>query len=226
MALTPTNIIADVARDLADPNKVRWTQDEHISYLNSALRQIVLVRPDANSVVATVQLAPGTKQAVPSGGLALLDVVRNMGPSGTTPGKPIKRADRAVLDASDPTWHSRTAKTVVSNFSFDERVPTAYYVSPPVHATTQVWAEIMYSKAPTAVTSQNLDTPIELSDVYETPIKDWMKRCAYKKEISSQGSQILAGSFEQSFYNALGIKLRADFASSPNQFPPKGGMNG
>lgn len=225
MALIPTNIIADVARDLADPNKTRWTQDELISYLNSALRQIVLVRPDANSVVSTVQLVAGTKQAIPANGLALLDVVRNMGPAGAAPGKPIKKADRATLDAADPTWHSRTAKTVVNNFAFDERFPSAFYVSPPVHASTQVWVELAYSKAPTEVTSANLGTAIELTDVYEGPIKDFMKRCAYKKEISSQGSQVLAGSFEQSFYNALGVKVRADFSTSPNQFP-KGGVNG
>src|SRR6187399_524265 len=49
-------------------------------------------------------------------------------------GRSIKRADRALLEAQEPNWHnSATAqrKREVRNYTFDEQVPTEFYVYPP-----------------------------------------------------------------------------------------------
>lgn len=216
MSLNANSIITGVAGELNDPKSVRWTLADKVRYLNLAQRMVVLVRPDANSTTQAVKLVAGTKQSIPNDGLVLLDFVRNMGADGLTPGYPVRETDRKVLDSFNRLWHKASGKSFITEYSFDDRVATDFYVTPPVSSTVDVWGEIVYSKTPTVVLIDALDVTLDLADVYEVPIREWMKREAFAKEISSQASVQMSARFEQSFYQALGIKWQADKAVSPN----------
>lgn len=212
--LTGNDILDGVKKDLNDRNFTRWLEADLVMYLNAAILQVGLVRPDALGVTEVMQLAAGTRQALPAGGMRLLDVVRNMGTDGATPGMPVKDCERGMLDASNSAWHTETGVAEVYNYCFDAISPKTFYVTPPADGTSYV--EIVHSKAPTRFTTATLDNDMPIDDVYQGPVHDWCMHRAFAVDISSPASQALSRSHEQSFYQAFGLKTRADLAVSPN----------
>jgi hypothetical protein len=211
MALNPQSIIDDVQIDLQDTAGATWDDADMVRYINQALRQLALARPDAFSETKVVTLAAGTKQAVPAGDYMLLDCVRNMGADGATPGYPITWASREDLDAFR-TWHKGSGKSYVEHYHYDPKVDRlVYYVYPFKKSTSTVQIEIVVSASYTKVTTANQATDLDhpLDDRYEQPIKDWMMRCAYLKETSVASTQ-KAKEFQMSFYTALGLKSKID----------------
>lgn len=136
---------------LQDTTAVRWPTLELIDWLNDGQREIALLRPEAFSTNTSMQLAAGTKQSLPSAGIRLLDVIRNMGTDGSTAGNAIRLVDREVLDAQIVGWHAATATAVVKHYIYDGRDPRKFYVYPPSLGTTYI--EIIYSSSPSVTTA-------------------------------------------------------------------------
>lgn len=218
MAITVQVLVNDVRNTLLDEGTTkRWSDDDLTLFYNSAILQLALVRPDSTAKTASVLLTAGTKQSLPSDGLRLIDVPRNMGSDGLTPGASILKADRAQLDTYNRNWHTDTAAAVAKNFTYDERNPKVFYVSPKSDGTGYV--EIVYSAAPARVLTANIGaTNIAVDDVYYGALKDWMLREAYQIEVSLV-SEARARSYERSFYQSLGLKYQTDRAASPNAQP-------
>jgi len=194
-------------------NGVRLYEADWLEHLNSAALQIVLVRPDANSVIACTKLVAGTKQTVPATAHRLLDVIRNMGALGITAGKPITQVSRQDMDSISTLWHSETGETVIDHFCFDPRSPRMYYVTPPVHISTYVYVEILTSNIPTSMTSSADNIP--LPDLYRGPLMDWALYLAYQHDTDSPGSMSTALHYYKSFYQSLGIDLEGQAATAP-----------
>lgn len=217
-----------MARDaLQDDGAVRWSLDDLIDYLNAAQYALVSVRPDAKSTIAAVQLASGTRQAIPSGGIRLLNVTRNMGADGVTPGKVVTLAQRNSFDLNRPGWHTDTAKTAIRHFFFDNRHPKDFYVWPPVHATIAVYVEMMYSVEP-AMMPLSTDAPaydayedvIDVSGIFVNPLLEFMLYRAYQKDAETANA-MLASQHLQLFYSQLGIdSAKAALHSQENRDRP------
>ncbi|GAB6178516.1 hypothetical protein JCM16814_34070 [Desulfobaculum senezii] len=120
-------------------------------YLNAAQRQVALQRPDASSAITVVRLAPGVLQEIPDDGVRLLDVLRNMGADGATPGTSIQLVDKAALDAANLAWPAGPGATAIDNWAFSDLYPRSFWVSPPVSAVTDVYVEIGYAVSPADV---------------------------------------------------------------------------
>lgn len=215
MAIKVQVLVDDVRNTLLDEGSTkRWSDDDLTLFYNSAVLQLALVRPDATAKTASVLLAAGTKQSLPSDGLRLIDIPRNMGADGNTPGSAILRAKREQLDAYNRNWHTEAASATAKNFTYDERNPKVFYVTPKNDGTGYV--EVAYSAAPARVASANIGTTdIAVDDVYYGALKDWMLREAYQIEISLVSEQ-RARTYERSFYQSLGLKYQADRAAAPN----------
>ena len=148
---TGTNLLARIEATLQDTANVRWTEAELLNYINDAQREITNIKPDATATHANVQLVTGTKQSIPTDGLKLISVVRNM--SGywveATGGRAIRLVAWDILDTQDPDWHNPTVTgdathgTTPKHFLFDEDDPLNYYVYPGVAG--NVYLEIVYS---------------------------------------------------------------------------------
>ncbi len=215
-----STIINDVAKELGDITMVAWTRSSLIGFLNQAVQQVVLVRPDSNSSTENFPLVAGTKQDLPVGGLRLLDVVRNMGAAGATPGKIVKFVSSNILDAFEADWHSSTPKAVTLSYDYDESVPDVFYNYPPAIAGNQL--EIKVVRLPTALDTAMGDatfidplTVTGLKDIYSNSVMEWMFYKAYSTENSSQSSIASANTHMQSFYNGLGVKFKSDVLNSP-----------
>lgn len=215
MAILVSEVLADLTDELSDPSYVTWTEAQLISYINDAQKQLSLVRPDSTSVIEAVQLVPGTKQTIPSTNRRLLDIVRNMGADGVTPGPPVRATDRDTLDLFNQDWHNDAVATAIKNFIYDEDYPDTYYVTPPVHGSTAVYVEGVFSKNPTVLTLTT--ESLEVDDVYKAPILHWALFRAYSKEMESRTSIMNKQFHYKAFYDALGIKVRVDAGSSPSK---------
>lgn len=162
------DVLWRVAAHLQDytPQYARWPEQELVNYLNDAQAAIAKFLPAAASRVDTIRLQAGSRQsietiattdckpgdgstpAVPIQGQMLLDIVRNMGTDGVTPGKVVRLTERKVLDETFPLWHLSTG-AAVAGFMYDPRTPKYFYVTPALSA--RAWVEAMYAALPVLV---------------------------------------------------------------------------
>lgn len=153
------------------PQFSRFPEIELVNYASWAQRAIAKYLPQAGSRVDAIKLQQGTKQdftkvltanilpgdgsaAADTYGIEILDMPRNLGANGSTPGRVIRLADRYDKDTNDPDWHlASKAAAVVREWLFDRNMPRVAYVSPPVPASPAVWVEVSWMAEPTRIPS-------------------------------------------------------------------------
>jgi hypothetical protein len=204
-----TDLLLDKERG---DDEARWSDSELLRWINDSRSAIIIRRPQAGSVVENATLVAGTLQSIPSDGITFLDAIRNMGTSGTTPGRVIRRTDRQSLDDDDLYWHAATASNEISQFTFDDRVPTKYYVYPPALAGTRI--ELAYAKTPSAVTTTGDN--LNFQDEYMEAVVNYVCYRAKSKD-SEFGNAGEATAFFAAFNDSLGVNKQAKTETSPNQ---------
>ncbi len=213
------SIITEVSKQLNDIALVTWTQASLFEYIDSAQQAIVNIRPDANAIVTVMPMVTGTKQTLPTAGIRLLEVRRNMGTGGTTPGKAIVSCDHATLALYNSGWHTATATAEIDNFAYDEKTPKVFYVDPPSDGTVQI--EITYASIPTKI-ALAVDI-LDLKDQYRNAIVQWCMFRAYSVEVDSASSQSRARKHEQTFNDIMDKKMQRDIMYSPSEAVKGGG---
>jgi hypothetical protein len=166
-----------------DTGATRWSDAEHLDWLNAAQREIVVLSPDANTTIGNLTLVAGTKQDLPAGALSLKRLIRNMGAGGATPGEAIRATTERELDTIDPNWHAATATLVVKNYTYDPLEPLTYYVYPPMSGATTVLAA--YPALPTAIATTA--TAISLPDRYANAMLDYALYRGFLKDADIPG---------------------------------------
>jgi hypothetical protein len=210
MALTANDILLRAADIIQDQTNVRWPQDELLRYLNDARREIAVVRPDLYATTATVTLVAGTKQSLPTDGVRLIDVIRNM--PGDVAGSAIRVVEREILDAQKPSWHTETATALIKHFMYDERNPRVFYLYPP--ATVSHKIEITYGQTPTDIVV--LSTVLSQEDVYTGAMVDYVCYRAFSKDSEYAGNAGRAQAHYGQFINSLGLGNKVSIGTSPN----------
>lgn len=216
--VTVQEILDRVETILQDSTNVRWTVEELVWWLNDSYRTIIGFRPDANSDVATLTCAAGTRQnLVPDvpGATRLLDVVRNL--AGTSNEGAIRQIDRSILDDQRRTWHAEAGVVDIEHFAFDPRLPTGFLVYPPALATAEV--EVVYSAVPTGHVTGGVSDEIKIDDSFVGPIVDYMLYRAYSKDAEYTANMNRAAGHYQAMQSALGMQVEAHAASNPKDVP-------
>lgn len=212
MAVLASTIIDKAAKQLLDPSNLKWSRAELLSWLNDGLRQIVIMQPTATNTPVVVQLASGTRQTLPAGGWLLLNIYRNMGTTGTTPGRAVRIISRELLDGFSPNWHSETASTVTKHYIYDLQDQAAFYVYPPSTGTNFI--ELNYSLQPTDLTESQ---PIPMFDVYQMPLTDYILYRACNKQVDyAPGPQVGQG-YLATFMAAINVKAQSEIQGTPEQ---------
>ena len=224
--ITVASLFDKAATVLNDAGNVRWTTTELLGWLNDGQRAITIIKPNASVSNASVQLVAGTKQAIPAGGVQLIDVPRNMGSAGTDPGLVVRLTDRANLDAYLPNWHNATASASVQHYMFDPRDPKHFYVYPPQPASGMGYVEIISAVTP-ADCVIGTGTVITLDDIYEPVLLDYMLFRGFSKDSEFSADQGRAGAHQTAFFTALGVKVQAEAGLNPNiNAPAKAAQTG
>ena len=220
--LTGTNIIDRARFTLQDSSGVRWTDAELLTYLNDGQRELVNFRPEAKATHANVLLAAGTEQTLPSGGLRLIKVTRNMSGSAAdaTGAKSIRIVEEDLLNSIEPDWHDPTVTgasahgSIVKNYLFDPDDPKKFYVYPGVKSGSSAYVELIYSKLPTDLSG--VSSTIDIEDTYGNAILNFVLYRAYLKDAEFAGNQQRAGSHYQLFIGSVSGGGNAEAILHPN----------
>lgn len=215
--VTVSSVIGKVQTILQDTTGIRWPSDELLGWLNDGQREIVLYKPNAFVKNTAVKLVSGTKQTLPADGVQLIDVVRNMGTSGGTPGRAIRITMREILDSQTPNWHAEAASDVVKHYMYTVLDPKTYYVYPPQPASNTSYVELIYGAAPTNAT---LDGVITLDDIYQTILVDYSLYRAYSKDTEFAADQNRAATHQKAYIAALTGKATVEAGVNPNNTAP------
>jgi hypothetical protein len=171
----------------------------------------VVIQPNATNTVQVVQLVAGSRQAIPTNGWMLLDVLRNMGSSGTTPGRGIRVISRKLLEAFNPNWHADTQADPVKNYLFDQQDQESFFVYPPSTGNNKI--EINYSALPVPLTSES--QPLAVPDAYEEAMVHYVMFRALSKN-AEFADDAKAAKYLDLFNGVMGAKVSAEQANSPN----------
>ncbi len=224
------------------PQFQRWPEREIIHWLNDAQVSITKYLPLACSRVLSMKLAAGTLQSIASiasadckledgtapgvtvYGTQFLNPRRNMGSTGTTPGRAIRMVERDVLDSQDPDWHTRTA-SAVSSVVYDPMTPKNFHVTPGVTGT--VWMQLAMTSRPTSI--PNTGTPgselylvdgastttISIDDEFVPELVDYVVARANLKDVK-YADKAAAELHTNRFLSSLNAKVAAVTGTNPN----------
>lgn len=200
---------------IQDATNIRWPQSELLGWLNDGQREVVLHKPSASVVNASVALTTGTtKQSIPASGVQLIDVVRNMGAAGSTPGAAVRIVSREVLDAQLPNWHADSnVGGDIKHYMFDPRDPKTFYVYPKAPATSW-YVELVYSASPSDCAT--IASTIALDDIYANALMNYVLFRAYSKDATYAQNASLAGASYQLFMTAITGKASNEQVNNPN----------
>jgi len=196
MSTTAKTIIDNATVQLLDPNNLRWTRAELLSWLNDAQKTLVGALPEATASIGLVTTVSGVKQALPSDGWCLLSVNRNMGTSGTTSGTPVLEVTRENLTRQNPTWSTDTAASAARLYFYTPLQKNVFWVYPPADSSANV-LEISYSKVPVDLVLET-DT-IAMSDIYKPALLDYVLFKACSKDAEYAPGAELAKNYLASF---------------------------
>lgn len=206
---------------LQDTTAVRWPVLELQKWLSDAYREIILMRPDANTQTGTFTCVTGTRQVLTtvfSSALRLIDVIRNV--AATSDKSAVRLVDRRTLDDQRRGWHGETATVNIQHFMFDPKLPKEFMVYPP--ATSAAELEVVYSSVPAAhtlteaqLTNAATADVIEIDDSYANAILDYMLYRAYSKDAEYAANAQRAVAHYQAMQSSLGVKTASDGAVQP-----------
>ena len=218
---TGANILARVEATLQDTANVRWTEAELLNYVNDGKREIANLAPSSTAYHANIALAVGTKQTLPSDGLKIIDVVRNMSAAGAsaTGKRTVRLVSKDIIDTQDPDWHDPTVtgdathSTIIKHFMFDDNDPLNFYVYPGA-ASTSTFIEVIYSQRPTDLA--NTSATIAVPDNYSNALIDYCLFRAFTKDSENAGNATRAATHYQLFTVSVTGKAQIDALIKPD----------
>ena len=217
MTTAAQSIIRRVVETLQDTTSVRWPVAELVRYLNDGQREVVLYRPDSMVTNATVTLTAGAKQALPSNGSKLIDVIRNSAGNKRS----VRMTARNILDTQTPSWYNLTGVTEILYYMYDPRDPKVFYVYPPA-ASTGASVDLVYSAYPSDITEpadgavfSAVTGNISLPDIYANILADYIMYRAYTKDTEYAGNAARAQAHYAAFQAALSTEMNGTTGVAP-----------
>lgn len=220
MPITAKEVLHRARITLNDANSVRWTLVELLLYLNDALREVAIYKPDAVSKTVEIALAEGTYQV--HGHLHLIRVIRNItSAEGATPrigGRAITPTERPILDATMPGWQDPNVlpfSATVDHVVQDVMDKDVFYVVPGNTGAGLIEAivadipdEIAEPENPLSIDSYTAE--IQIGPIYRAALVDYVLYRAFSKDGFDPANANRALAHYNQFASALGIKTQSD----------------
>jgi len=220
--MVASDVLNRVSAVLNDASRARWKAPMLLEFLTDAMRQAVLLRPDANSTVAVIELRAGdTKQHIPTNAVRFLSLVRNMGAGGSTPGAPIIPTTREAMDSASASWHTEGLSTSIDHYLYNPDTPSFFFVSPP--PADDVFVEMEFAQDVQDLV--DLTDELALSSIWIEPLREYVLYRAYSINSTSTTDRARADSHLRQFYLAIGEEAKAKLLFNPYQ-PSYGSTGG
>lgn len=209
---TVGSIINLVRRKVLDEDDADFTDAELLQLYNLTLFKIVTLVPSAYTRIQTILLAAGSKQEIPSDGLRIVNIFRNMGADGLTPGRGVRVTQMDILNQIMPTWATETATAAIEDWLPIMDFPEEFYVLPPNDGTGYI--ELEFSKTPpqTAWDSGGAweSETFPLRDHFTDPQVNGILYQAYDDDTDVPGNTPRSGLYYGRFIQGLGLQAQAE----------------
>jgi len=206
--LTVGYMVDTVEKKLLDEDNVDYSQADLIGLYNLSLRLIVSLIPRAYTIESSILLSSGAQQSIPSDGLALVDLPRNMGADGTTAGAAIREASLDAFKKSYPDWSTETASATIKNFMRIPGMDASFYVFPPSDGAGYV--QCVNSATPPTTTYDAAgdweSDKIPLSDEFVPAIQPAIMFHAYDDDTDMPGNITKSQLYYNRVLQILGLK--------------------
>ncbi len=229
-------LVSGALQDLEPGMESRWLWEGGddgsiglLDFLNDALRSAAMQRPDAIVFTESIRLEPGMRQRLPRrkahgasrDATTLMELTRNMGQDGQSPGPAIFSVQPSVLLA----WaNAATTGREIENFAYDRLANRdVYYVYPGVCDGVDVWVEATYSAPPDTIVSPEQE--IGIPDDYAAALKHHILASVLGGD--NEASNANKASYHMQLYSSiLGVKMRIDssWPKAKSTLPAGGGV--
>lgn len=184
---------------------VRWPDAEMLYWVNAGQEEIARLKPAASAQTTVVAMVEGTRQSLPAGGFALIDVVRNMGTGGSTPGRAIRRIEKDIMDQQNPSWHTVTGVAEMRHFMYDPQNPLEFLCYPPQPSSGQGQVEMIWADTPTALGT--LSATLTLEDIYTNALVNYVMFRALSKDSTYTKEGVDPQSYYTQMVSAIGATI-------------------
>jgi hypothetical protein len=205
-----SNLILRAGILLQDEAHVRWTTPELFEWINEAAAAVVRLKPAAGARRALFSMETGSLQRLDGTVVQLIDIVRNIANDGVTPGRAVRLTDRHLLDSANPDWHSMTPSVTIRHYTYDDRMPSMFYVYPPAASGAQV--EIIRAILPDEITTINDE--LQLNVEFADSILNYVLFRAFSKD-SEYASGAMATGYYQAFTASVGAGDTGEQGATP-----------
>jgi hypothetical protein len=197
---------------LHDEGYDRWTEEWLFSGVNHGQREICALKPDANLVSGAVQLAAGTYQSLPAGGLVLLRISHNMGADGLTPGRLVTKVNLEKMGAYNPFFAAMDASAEARHYAYDDKIPKQFAVIPPQPSSAQGYVYMTYGALPSdLVNPGSYAVAIGIGDEHANALTEFCCYWSYAKDADfSAGARERALAWYSKFQSSIGIAERVE----------------
>jgi hypothetical protein len=179
-----------------------------LPYLNLGILEIINLKPDAYVPTTNITLVAGAVQNLPAGSIDLVDLVCNMGASGTVPGGIINSIDKTVMDHLIPDWITFPTAAEVKYAVFDSRNPKVFYVFPPQPDPPVQKVKAILSTPPDELMAA--DDIFPLDDSYRPAAVDYVVYRALAEETTVPNALAKSGQSWNKFLQDLGLKSQTE----------------
>lgn len=206
MATKVRSLLNRAAAILNDEEFVRWEEAELLEWLNDGQRVIARgPATDAYVVRGNVTTVTGTVQNLPSDGIRLIDVVKDV-----STGQSINHADYAMANMLASRWREASSG-VAENYFYDDRNPKQFEVYPPQDAGTIL--EVLYNANPGDALINGV---IIIDDMYADVLIDYIVYRALSKDTEDSSTELnRATAFYNAFLVGAGYKDATDALVEP-----------
>ncbi|MDE2096899.1 MAG: hypothetical protein KGL39_06590 [Patescibacteria group bacterium] len=175
-----STVLTRVRNQVNDTGTVQRWPDATIMIpaLNDGMLALATLTRDAYLVRKAFQLTAGQayqKGIVPGDTLRIVDVVRNMGSDGFTPGRVISECTQASMDLQDRDWMRQgphAPDNDIVNWMRDEDDVQNFFVYPKPSTSVPVWVEIKFTEVPPPVSA--LTDVIPVLDKYRIELQNFV----------------------------------------------------
>ena len=212
MTTTAQSIIT-TAMTLLQDDGTRWPATELVRHLNDGQREIAMLAPDTFVTTIDLTLDAGPKQALPTDCAKLVEIARN------TDGAAVTQVDRAMLDAVEPSWYTKTASATIRHTCYDLRDPEVFWVYPPALVTASL--DVTYCIQPRDVPvpggplDSNVTGVISCKDAHKNALLHFVLFRAYLKDAEFGGNATLSASHYAQFKQGLQLDSATTEAVMP-----------
>ena len=203
-------LVSSVEKKIQDEGNDDWSESDLIGLYNLTLREIVSLDPKAYTITSNELMISGVEQTIPTAGIALVDVIRNMGTDGAIAGDMVREIPLSVLDDFYPGWAAETATTAIEHYTRIDGIKNKFYTYPQSDGTG--YLELKYSATPTTTTydTDNVwqSRVIPLDDNYVDSLINGMLYRAYEDDSDLPGNAQRSEMYKTRFMQTLGIQAQ------------------